>query len=92
MNAIVLWAEIISVIAPFYPSLKNHPKGGRPAYELEVMLRIYFLQNRFGDLLDPEPEEAFYSLFFNFPKQIGKDLFPTKPQFVNSDVCLKSIS
>ena len=66
MNAIVPWAEIVSVVEPFYPNLKNHPESGRPAYNLGTMLRIYFLQNRFGDLSDPDTEEAFYSLFFEF--------------------------
>ena len=70
MNAIVPWAEIVSVVEPFYPNSKNHPKGGRLAYNLETMLRIYFLQNRFGDLSDPGMEEALYdsSLFFEFAK------------------------
>ena len=68
MNAIVPRAEIVSVVELFYPNSKNHTKGGRPAYNLETMLRIYFLQNRFGDLSDSGPEEAFYSLFFDFAK------------------------
>ena len=62
------WAEIVSVVEPFYPNSKNHSQGGRPAYKLEIMPRIYFLQNRFGDLSDPGPEEAFYSLFLNLTK------------------------
>ena len=70
MNAIVPWAEIVLVVDPFYPNSKNHPKGGRPAYNLETMLRIYFLQKWFGDLSDPSMEEALYdsSSFFEFAK------------------------
>ena len=67
MDAIVPWAEMMALIEPFYP--KPNPKGGRRPFELETMLRIYFLQNRYA-LSDPEPEEMLYDfpLFRSFAK------------------------
>lgn len=52
---VVLWADIVALIEPFYPRTAN----GRPPYGLERMLRIYFLQQWF-DLSDPGVEEALY--------------------------------
>ena len=60
------WLKLCRWLSRFIRIQKNHPQSGRPAYEFEVMLRIYFLQNRFGDLSAPEPEETFHSLFFEF--------------------------
>src|SRR5215475_10784382 len=55
MDAVIPWAELLALIAPYYP------KGGqgRPPLGLEKMLRIYFLQQWFN-LADPQAEDAIY--------------------------------
>lgn len=55
MNAVVPWARLRTVIEPHYPK----GSGGRPAMDLELMLRIYFVQQWF-DLSDPAAEDAIY--------------------------------
>ena len=55
MDRVVPWAELCALIEPFYPK----PGDGRPPKELEMMLRIYFLQQWFN-LSDPGVEEALY--------------------------------
>lgn len=56
MDAVLPWRELCEVIEPFYPK----PQGaGRPPKELEMMLRIQFLQHWFT-LSDPAVEEALY--------------------------------
>jgi len=55
MERIVPWAKLCAQIAPYYPKAGD----GRPPKELEMMLRIYFLQQWFN-LADPAVEEALY--------------------------------
>ena len=56
MDTVMPWRELCEVIEPFYPK----PEGaGRPPKELEMMLRIQFLQHWFT-LSDPAVEEALY--------------------------------
>ena len=55
MDRIVPWNELCALIAPKYPKAGD----GRPPKELEMMLRIYFLQQWFN-LSDPGVEEALY--------------------------------
>jgi IS5 family transposase len=55
MDRIVPWRELCDLIAPVYPVAGN----GRPPRELELMLRIYFLQQWFN-LSDPAAEDALY--------------------------------
>ena len=56
MDTVMPWRELCEVIEPFYPK----PEGaGRPPKELEMMLRIQFLQYWFN-LSDPAVEEALY--------------------------------
>lgn len=55
MDRIVPWRELCELIAPVYPVAGN----GRPPRELEMMLRIYFLQQWFN-LSDPAAEDALY--------------------------------
>ena len=43
MDAVLPWVRLMALIAPHYP--KAGPKGGRPPMPLEMMLRVYFLQN-----------------------------------------------
>lgn len=55
MERIVPWKELCELVAPVYPVAGN----GRPPRELEMMLRIYFVQQWFN-LSDPAAEDALY--------------------------------
>jgi IS5 family transposase len=55
MERVVPWAELVDLIAPYYPEGKN----GRPPFALEAMLRVHFMQQWFS-LSDPAMEEAFF--------------------------------
>jgi IS5 family transposase len=55
MDRIVPWGDLCTLIAPVYPKVGD----GRPPKELEMMLRVYFLQQWFN-LSDPGVEEALY--------------------------------
>ena len=55
MEQVVPWAELVELIAPFYPEGKT----GRPPFSLVTMLRVHFLQQWFN-LSDPAMEEAFF--------------------------------
>ena len=57
MEAVVPWVRLLTLIAPHYPKMGT--RGGRPAIPLEVMLRIYCLQNWYA-LSDPMAEETLY--------------------------------
>jgi len=57
MERVVPWAELVALIAPYYPEGKN----GRPPFALETMLRTHFLQLWFT-LSDPAMEEAFFDV------------------------------
>jgi len=54
METIVPWQSLLNVIRPFYKK-----SGGRPPHDLELMLRIHFLQ-LWHNLSDPATEEAIY--------------------------------
>jgi IS5 family transposase len=56
MNLVVPWTELVRLVQP-YSSPEPTSKGGRPAFRIETMLRIHFLQQWFG-LSDPAMEEA----------------------------------
>ena len=43
MDAVVPWAALVQLIAPYYPEGKN----GRPPFALETMLLVHFLQQWF---------------------------------------------
>jgi IS5 family transposase len=53
MEQVVPWAELCSVIEPYYPKAGN----GRPPVGLERMLRMYFVQHWFN-LADAACEDA----------------------------------
>jgi IS5 family transposase len=53
MEEVVPWADLCSVIEPFYPK----PGNGRPPIGLERMLRMYFVQHWFN-LADMACEDA----------------------------------
>jgi len=55
MDQVVPWAEFVALIEPHSP--KPGPKGGRPPFATETMLRIYCLQQWFT-LSDLAMEEA----------------------------------
>ena len=55
MEQVVPWTRLMALIEPHYPKAGN----GRPPKGLEVMLRMYLLQQWFG-LSDPAVEEALY--------------------------------
>ena len=57
MEQVVPWADLISLIAPYYPEGKN----GRPPFPLMTMLRTHFMQQWFT-LSDPAMEEAFFDV------------------------------
>ena len=67
MNLVVPWTELVKLIQPFTPAART--QGGRPAFAVETMLRIHFLQQWFG-LSDPAMEEALHdiSLYCEFAK------------------------
>jgi IS5 family transposase len=55
MDAVVPWADLVSLIAAYAPEGKR----GRPPFEVETMLRIHFMQQWFT-LSDPAMEEALH--------------------------------
>src|SRR6476661_5780719 len=76
MAAAVPWSVLEAVIAPHYP--KEGPQGGRRAFPIAVMLRIYCLQQWYN-LSDPGAEEALYDIqsmraFCNL--ELGRDPIP----------------
>ena len=57
MEEVVPWRRLLALIEPFYP--KRGARGGRPPMPLEMMLRVYFLQQWYA-LSDPMAEEMLY--------------------------------
>jgi len=55
MDRVIPWEAMLQTIRPHYPKAGN----GRPPMELEMMLRIYFLQQWYG-LSDPAMEDSLY--------------------------------
>lgn len=55
MDAVMPWERILGLITPHYPT----DGLGRPRRDLEMMLRVYFLQQWFN-LSDPQAEESLY--------------------------------
>ena len=55
MEHVVPWADLVTLIEPYYPEGKN----GRPPFPLMTMLRTHFMQQWFT-LSDPAMEEAFF--------------------------------
>lgn len=56
MDSVIPWARLKAVIEPHYPRVKD---TGRKPMGLDLMLRIYFVQQWF-DLSDPAAEDAIY--------------------------------
>jgi IS5 family transposase len=57
MEAVMPWAEPLSLVAPYY----SKSETGRKPVGLTIMLRVYFLQQRLS-LSDPAAEDALYEL------------------------------
>lgn len=68
MDSVVPWAALIATIQPRYKKT-----AGRPPHDLELMLRIHFLQ-LWHNLSDPAMEEALYDRM-SFQKFLGFDCF-----------------
>lgn len=68
MDRVVPWLALVTEISPFYKS----EKGRRP-HDLELMLRIHFLQ-LWHNLSDPGMEEALYDRL-SFQRFLGFDCF-----------------
>src|ERR1700704_1436698 len=83
MAAAVPWSVLEAVIASHYP--KQGPQGGRRAFPIAVMLRIYCLQQWYN-LSDPGAEEALYDIqsmraFCNL--ELGRDPIPDETTILN---------
>ncbi len=57
MDEVIPWEAMVKIIRPYYPKAGN----GRQPMRLEMMLRIYFLQQWYG-LSDPAMEDALYDI------------------------------
>jgi len=83
MAAAVPWSALEAVIEPNYP--KMGPQGGRRAFPLSVMLRIYCLQQWY-QLSDPGAEEALYdiqSMRAFAGLELGRDAIPDETTILN---------
>ena len=65
MDAIIPWERWVELIVPFYPAGKR----GRPPRGIELMLRMYLLQNWFN-LSDEGIEDAIYDTY-SFQRFLG---------------------
>ena len=61
MEQLVPWERLLAVIAPHYgkPAAERKSRAGRPQFALEIMLRLYFLQQWYA-LADEALEDALY--------------------------------
>ncbi len=71
MEKVVPWKKLSLTINPYYKS--HNGSSGRPPHDLELMLRIHFLQ-LWNNLSDPATEEALYDRM-SFQKFLGFDCF-----------------
>lgn len=72
MNEVIPWNDLCEIIRPYY----SDGQRGRPPMDLELMLRIYFLQQWFN-LSDPQAEESIYDRN-SFQRFLGLDLLSDK--------------
>ena len=83
MAAVEEWSVLEAVIAPRYP--QQGPQGGRRAFPIAVMLRIYCLQQWYN-LSDPGAEEALYdiqSMRAFCDLELGRDQIPDETTILN---------
>lgn len=59
MELAVPWKELVKLIKPVAPRVEPGAEGGRPAYPVEVMLRIYLCQTWYS-LSDDGMEDTLY--------------------------------
>jgi IS5 family transposase len=81
MESVVPWGALVGLIDPHYPKAGN----GRRPYRLDVMLRIYFLQQWY-QLSDPGAEEALYdiqSMRAFAGLELGRDAIPDETTILN---------
>ncbi|NOR41955.1 MAG: hypothetical protein GQ572_01370 [Gammaproteobacteria bacterium] len=81
MEQVVPWSRLLKLIEPHYPKKGN----GRPPIPMEVMLRIYFLQQWYA-LSDPAAEEALYDMesMRRFSLlELGDDVIPDESTILN---------
>lgn len=81
MEQVVPWSRLLKLIEPHYPKKGN----GRPPIPMEVMLRIYFLQQWYA-LSDPAAEEALYDMesIRRFSLlELGEDVIPDETTILN---------
>ena len=81
MDQVIPWQRWLDIVAPYYPKAGN----GRPPMPMEVMLRIYWLQQWYA-LSDPGAEEALYDIecMRNFAKlELGEDPIPDETTILN---------
>lgn len=74
MDAVIPWTELLALIAPHYPKAGR----GRQPLPMEVLLRVYFLQQWFN-LSDPLAEEMLYDSesMRRFARvELGEDTIP----------------
>jgi IS5 family transposase len=57
MERVVPWKVLVEIVEPYWPKGKT----GRPAFAIETMLRIHYMQQWFG-LSDPAMEEALHDV------------------------------
>jgi IS5 family transposase len=83
MATVVPWVALEGLIEPHYP--KVGPQGGRRAFPLSTMLRIYCLQQWYS-LSDPGAEEALYdiqSMRAFAGLELGRDNIPDETTILN---------
>ena len=81
MEQVVPWSRLLKLIEPHYPKKGN----GRPPIPMDVMLRIYFLQQWYA-LSDPAAEEALYDMesMRRFSLlELGEDVIPDETTILN---------
>jgi transposase, IS5 family len=81
MDQVIPWQRWLDLIEPYYPKAGN----GRPPMPMEVMLRIYCLQQWYA-LSDPAAEEALYDIecMRTFAQlELGEDAIPDETTILN---------
>jgi hypothetical protein len=81
MDAVVPWVALFALIEPHYPKAGN----GRRPYRLQVMLRVYFLQQWY-QLSDPGAEAALHdipSMRAFAGLELGRDAIPDETTIPN---------
>lgn len=61
MERVVPWARLTALVEPHYGAKGKASGVGRPAFAMQSMLRIHFLQQWFA-LSDPAMEEALFDV------------------------------